>query len=57
MKRMAAAWATVSFSSMEADVSTMSTREMGRFSWVKRLSSCRMPSSKTAKSFSASSVT
>jgi hypothetical protein len=48
---IAAACAVPSFSSIEADVSIISTMEIGRFSWVKRLSSCRMPSSNTAKSF------
>jgi len=57
VNRMAAAWATLSFSSMEAEVSIISASEMGRFSCVKRLSSWRMPSSKTAKSFSTRSVT
>ena len=54
---MAAACAVASFSSMEAEVSIISTMEMGRFSWVKRLSSWRMPSSNTAKSRWPRSVT
>ena len=57
MKRIAACWATVIFSSIEAEVSTMMTMEMGRFSWVNSDRSWRMPSSKTAKSDWPRSVT
>ncbi len=57
MKRMAAARAAGSFSSMEAETSIRRAKEMGRFSWVKRESSWRTPSSNTAKFFSLRSVT
>ena len=50
VKRIAASCAVLSFSSIEAEVSIISTIEIGRFSCVNRLSSWRMPSSKTAKS-------
>ena len=57
MKRIAAAWAVGSFSSIEAELSIISTIEIGRFSWVNSDRSWRMPSSKTAKSFCRRSVT
>ena len=56
-KRMAAARAVGSFSSIEAEVSIMRTSEIGMSSWLKIESSWRTPSSKTAKSFLVRSVT
>src|SRR3990172_128220 len=46
---MAAACATEIFSSIDADVSTISTIEIGRASWVKRLSSWRVAASESAQ--------
>ena len=56
-KRLPAVRAAASFSSMEAEVSTIRTIEMGRFSWAKIERSCLMPSSKTAKSSRVRPVT
>ena len=54
---MAAARAVGSFSSIEAEVSSMRTSEIGMSSWLKMESSCRTPSSKTEKSFFTRSLT
>jgi hypothetical protein len=55
--RIAAARAVGSFSSMEAEVSIMRASEIGMSSWLKMERSWRTPSSKTAKSVRARSVT